>query len=128
MWTSFVSKIPSLDLAIEEAIDSAMAVAETSMPPGGSAVGSAQISSGISADPSPDLALVFCSSSYSSNYEDVVRLVRSRLPSITRIVGCTGYGVIGGARTSAEEVEDAPGISITLARLPGVSDDEFLAS
>ena len=136
IWSSHVSRKPELQLAIDDAVDNALAAATVALQQAAyDAAGCAAPHAAVTAadaisqpergqQPSvaePDLAIVFCSSTFSSEYERVVGLVRARVPSLTRVVGCSGYGVIGGAQSSAEEVEDAPAISVTLARLPGVS-------
>lgn len=61
------------------------------------------------------LAVVFVSPQHASRYDEVADTLRSRLrPRI--LIGCSAGGVIGGGR----EIEDAPGLSLTAAVLPGV--------
>ena len=63
----------------------------------------------------PDLAVIFLSSHFSSQCEDVPRVLRDKLgPKV--ILGCSAGGVIGGGR----EVEHRPGLSLTVAHLPDV--------
>ena len=63
----------------------------------------------------PDLAVIFLSSHFSSQCEDVPRVLRDKLgPKV--ILGCSAGGVIGGGR----EVENRPGFSLTVAHLPDV--------
>jgi small ligand-binding sensory domain FIST len=63
----------------------------------------------------PDLAVVFTTPHHTQAEEDVGRLVRARVKART-LVGVTAAGVIGGGRES----EERPGLSVFLARLPGV--------
>jgi small ligand-binding sensory domain FIST len=67
-------------------------------------------------DVAPDLAVVFASPHHASHYEAVPELVRAALEPRT-LVGCSAGGVIGGGH----EIEEAPGFSLTAARLPDVS-------
>jgi small ligand-binding sensory domain FIST len=71
-------------------------------------------------DPAPDLAVIFVSSHYVRDYDDVARLVKEKLaPSM--VFGCSSGGVIGGGA----EVENRPAVSITAATLPGVEVVDF---
>ncbi len=63
----------------------------------------------------PDLAVVFVSSEFASQYQDVPSMVQGRLGA-GLVFGCSGGGVIGGGR----EVEHRPALSLTVAQLPGV--------
>src|SRR5262245_58944894 len=64
----------------------------------------------------PDLAIAFVSQQHAASYERVPSLVRTHLPH-GLLIGCSAGGVIGGGR----EVEEAPGFSLTAARLPDVA-------
>lgn len=64
----------------------------------------------------PDLAFLFCSDAHASAYERIAWALRDALPSAL-LVGCSARSVIGAGR----EVEDRPGLSLTVARLPGVT-------
>jgi small ligand-binding sensory domain FIST len=64
----------------------------------------------------PDLAFLFCATTYGPAYDRVAWQLRDLLPGAL-IVGCTAQAVIGGGH----EVEGRPALSLTLARLPGVS-------
>ena len=66
-------------------------------------------------DLAPDLAVIFVSSHYERDYDDVARHVEENLAT-ARIFGCSSGGVIGGGL----EVEQRPAVSITAAVLPGV--------
>lgn len=68
----------------------------------------------------PDLALVFASAFYLNEYYQVSEVLRRRFPRAT-LVGCSGAGVIGEGR----EVEDTPGVSLSVASLPQVSISAF---
>ena len=69
----------------------------------------------------PNLAVIFISSDFSSQYDHIPAMVRSMLGVVDRgdplvLFGCSAGGVIGGSR----EVEQRPGFSLTLAHLPDV--------
>jgi len=64
----------------------------------------------------PDLAFLFCSDAHAGAYERIASEVREALPSAL-LVGCSARSVIG----AGHEVEDRPGLSLTVARLPGVT-------
>jgi small ligand-binding sensory domain FIST len=98
-WASSVSELPVLEQAIDECINGLL-----------NSLG----------DDRPDLAVVFASPHYESDYDKVVRLINERLGPI-QIFGCSGGGIIG----DGVEVEQRPGISITGASLPGVEIVEF---
>lgn len=64
---------------------------------------------------SPDLALVFASPHFAPDFAQMPATVRRELnPRI--LIGCSGGGVIGAGR----EIEDRAGLSLIVARLPGV--------
>jgi small ligand-binding sensory domain FIST len=64
----------------------------------------------------PDLAFLFSSDAYAPAYERIAWQVRDALPGVL-LVGCSARSVIGAGR----EVEGRAAISLTLARLPGVT-------
>jgi len=102
-WGSGMSRSLNLELALDQACAQALS---TSAPEN---------------DVAPDLAIVFISSAYAEQYEQVVPILRARLPSIKHIVGCTGFGVIGMREgAEPEEVDTVPAVSVSLAYLPGV--------
>ncbi len=69
------------------------------------------------------LAVVFVSPHHAPRYDEVAATLRSRLrPRV--LIGCSAGGVIGGGR----EIEEAPGLSLTAAVLPGVDLAPFRAS
>jgi len=68
----------------------------------------------------PDLALVFFSTHHRANPADVAEaLAETLLPE--HVIGCSAGGIIGAGR----EVEERPAISVTAARLPGVTVHPF---
>ncbi len=98
-WANALSTRPSLEAAVEE-------VAER-----------ASESLGVSAD----LAVVFISSAFTSEYSRLMPLLQEVLP-VPVVIGCGGGGVIGMNRQGeAQEVEGEPGLSLTLMSLPGVN-------
>ncbi len=98
-WVSALSTRPSLESALKEVIEQADRDLE----------GPA------------DLALIFISSAFASEYSRLMPLLRELLP-VPAILGCGGGGVIGTNRGGlTEEVEGTPAVSLSLARLPGVN-------
>jgi small ligand-binding sensory domain FIST len=67
-------------------------------------------------DAAPDLAFLFCSDAHAAAYEQVAWQLRDALPGAL-LVGCSARSVIGAGR----EVEGRAAVSLTLARLPGVT-------
>ena len=66
-----------------------------------------------------DLALVFCSTAYATDLQRLLPLLRQAIPS-QRWIGCAGGGVVGtGADGQPHELEQQPGISVSLLWLPG---------
>ena len=68
-------------------------------------------------DTAADLAVVFASSEYASDYADLPAMVAEMLGPQALLLGCTGGGIIGGGT----EIEQEPAVSITVASLPGVN-------
>ncbi len=66
------------------------------------------------------LAVVFASSHYQEEYDQVPSMLREKLNE-PLILGCSGGGIIG----NGTEVEQQPGLSITVASLPDVSIKTF---
>ena len=73
---------------------------------------------------SPDLALVFVSLAFASEYSRLAPLLQVQLPD-AHIIGCSGSGVIGMDGGFPEEVERGAAISLTLAYLPNVDIKRF---
>jgi len=91
-WASAISDLPDLDGALDAALDDA-----------------AQ-----SLSHAADLAIVFVTG-HSAGLGRVTHRVHERLPRAL-LLGCSAGGVIGGGL----EIEGRPGVSISLASLPGV--------
>ncbi len=68
-------------------------------------------------DTAADLAVVFASSEYASDYVDLPAVVRELLGPQVLVLGCSGGGIIGGGA----EIEQEPAVSLTAASLPGVT-------
>ncbi|DBB01388.1 TPA: hypothetical protein ACH3X1_000056 [Trebouxia sp. C0004] len=68
----------------------------------------------------PTVALFFAASSYSVEFDRIIPVLRSKVPSLQHIIGCTGFGVIGDSAEGPQEVEGEPALSLTLGVLPGV--------
>jgi small ligand-binding sensory domain FIST len=67
-------------------------------------------------DAAPDVAFLFASEAYGPAYDRLAWHVRRGLPDVL-LVGCSARSVIGGGR----EIEGRAALSLTAARLPGVS-------
>ncbi|MEA5447729.1 FIST N-terminal domain-containing protein [Leptolyngbya sp. CCNP1308] len=73
----------------------------------------------------PDLGIVFISSSFTSEFARLLPLLQDLLP-LPALVGCSGGGIVGmDAQGHPQELEDTPALSLTLARLPGVTVRSF---
>ncbi|MEL6777746.1 MAG: FIST N-terminal domain-containing protein [Cyanobacteria bacterium J06597_16] len=106
-WASAISTKASLEAAIKETTQQA----------------SAQLGA------KADLAFVFVSVAFSSEYSRLLPLLHEQLAheqlAVTHVVGCSGTGVIGMADEFPEEVEEGPAVSLTLAHLPNVDIQSF---
>jgi small ligand-binding sensory domain FIST len=72
-----------------------------------------------------DLALVFASNSYASDLPRLLPLLRQRLKA-SHWIGASGGGVVGSnANAKPRELEQGPGLSVTLLRLPGAKLTSF---
>lgn len=102
-WVSALSTRPSLEAALKEVLENTRKNLQ----------GSA------------DLALVFISSAFASEYSRLMPLLREEKIAPV-IIGCSGGGVVGMSPTGeALEVEGEPALSLTLASLPGVDVHAF---
>jgi len=72
----------------------------------------------------PNLALVFVSIAFASEYARLLPLLREQL-SVDHVIGCSGSGVIGMSDEFPEEVEEGAALSLTLAALPEVDIHTF---
>lgn len=64
----------------------------------------------------PDLIVAFVSAHHRERFSDIAALVRSEFRS-GLLIGCSAGGVIGGGK----EIEQRPGVSLTVAALPQVT-------
>lgn len=102
-WASALSTRPSLEAAIADVVQQAQQ----------------------SLQAVPDLALVFISAAFASEYSRLMPLLREQLPDVP-LIGCGGGGVIGmNSQSQAQEVENEPALNLTLACLPGVDVHTF---
>ncbi|MCI0815728.1 MAG: FIST C-terminal domain-containing protein, partial [Chloroflexi bacterium] len=95
-WASHVSERASWDEALAECADG--------------------VTTALGAGVDPDLVAVFASPHHGGADQQLLDATRARFPGAS-IVGCSGAGVIGGGH----EVEDAPGLSLTVGSLPDVT-------
>ena len=102
-WANALSTRPSLETAIKEVAETAQKLLQ----------GPA------------DLGVIFISSAFGSEYSRLMPLLQEQLPGVN-IVGCGGGSIIGMSQEGqAQEVEQKPAISLSLARLPGVEIKSF---
>ncbi|WP_322743617.1 FIST N-terminal domain-containing protein, partial [Vasconcelosia minhoensis] len=102
-WASAISTQPSLEAAVQEVASQAI-----------SQLGE-----------EPDLAMVFVSTAFASEYARLLPLLRQQIQT-SPIVGCSGSGVIGMQPVQTPlEAEDQPALSLSLAVLPGVEVTPF---
>jgi small ligand-binding sensory domain FIST len=97
-WSSAVSDAPSFDAALGAVVERA----------------TSQLGAPV------DLAVFFVSHHFKGRYADAGKRLAARLPPGT-LLGCSAGGVIGGGR----EVEERPGLALTVAHLPGVARTTF---
>jgi small ligand-binding sensory domain FIST len=102
-WTSALSTRPSLEAAVNEVVATAQdALGQTA-----------------------DLAFVFISNAFASEFSRLIPLLQERLGSIP-LIGCGGGGVIGqDFQDIPQEIEDEVALSLTLAVLPDVNIQMF---
>ena len=100
-WSSHVSRRINLDLAIEEAVAGAHK----------------QLCSDSAAE--PQLAVVFVSSAYAQDYDQVVPQLRKRLPSLKFIFGSTVRNGIITGRGSMEPTASSNCVQSAASMLPG---------
>jgi len=97
-WVNAFSTRPSLESAVREVVESARQ----------------------SLQATPDLGVVFISSSFASDYPRLMPLLQEQL-TVPALIGCGGGGAIGSSSDlTAQEVEREPALSLTLAHLPDV--------
>jgi small ligand-binding sensory domain FIST len=98
-WASFVSEEADLEVAVVQAAQ--------------------EVRTQLAGRPA-DLLLVFVSDHHADDYGEIPGELRRFFPD-SRIVGCSGGGVVGGGR----EVEYSPALSLTAAWLPEVRVEPF---
>ncbi len=102
-WANALSTHPSLEAAVTEVVD--------------------RVQQSLTAE--PDLGIVFISSAYASEYSRVMPLIKERL-SLPALIGCGGAGIIGmNAQGEAQELEEEPALSLSVAHLPEVNVQAF---
>ncbi len=72
----------------------------------------------------PDLAFVFVSVAFASEYERLMPLLQEYMP-VAYIIGCSGSGVIGMDDDFPSEIEEGPALSLMVAHLPDVNINSF---
>ncbi|MBE9180540.1 FIST C-terminal domain-containing protein [Oculatella sp. LEGE 06141] len=96
-WATALSTRPSLESAIAEVVEQAQQRLQAPA----------------------DLALVFISSAFTSEYSRLMPLLAEKL-KVPALIGCSGGGVVGTNQLGqTEEVEGTAAISLSLAHLPG---------
>lgn len=102
-WANALSTRPSLEAAVAEVVD--------------------RVQQSLTAD--PDFGLVFISSAYASEYSRLMPLFQERL-SVPVLIGCGGSGIVGmNQQGEAQELEEEPALSLSLAYLPEVDVHAF---
>lgn len=127
-WSNALSTEPSLEAALREVVQEALsdlkAAQLQAVLVGQEARGSLpSVLSGYAPTGQirPDLAVLFVSSAFASEYPRVLPLLGSLL-NVRVLVGCSGAGIVG----NGEEIEDeGPAISLSLAMMPGVTLQPF---
>ncbi|MEM9153119.1 MAG: FIST N-terminal domain-containing protein, partial [Cyanobacteria bacterium P01_F01_bin.3] len=71
-----------------------------------------------------DLAFVFVSVAFASEYARLMPLLQEQLP-VAHVIGCSGSGVIGMDDEFPSEIEEGPALSLTAASLPNVNIQSF---
>ncbi|MGG6297598.1 FIST signal transduction protein [Leptolyngbya sp. AN02str] len=102
-WASALSTKPSLEAAVKEVVEQAQQRLQASA----------------------DLALVFISSAFASEYSRLMPLLKEHL-SVSALIGCSGGGVVGVDGSGGIcELEDEAALTLSLAHLPGVNVQTF---
>ena len=102
-WSNALSTRPSLEAAISEVVDQAVGKLSTQA----------------------NLGIAFISSAFTSEYSRFLPLLAEKL-DVPVLIGCSGGGVVGtNVSGTAEEFEDEPALSLTLAYLPEVNIHPF---
>ena len=73
-----------------------------------------------------DLAIVFISAAFTSDYPRLLPLLKEKLTDIKVLIGCSGGGIVGVSQSGEmQELEDLPALSLSLAYLPDVEIQSF---
>ncbi|HEY9615912.1 MAG TPA: FIST N-terminal domain-containing protein [Microcoleaceae cyanobacterium] len=105
-WVTALSTRPSLEAAVNEVVSQAQADLATTA----------------------NLAIVFISSAFASEYSRLMPLLQEKLSDLP-LIGCAGGGVIGMKSPEvAQEVEGEPALALTLAYLPEIEIHPFHVS
>jgi len=76
-------------------------------------------------DRTPDIAILFVSSAFASDYPRLLPLLLNRLPLKT-LIGCGGGGIVGvNSGNQIREIEETAAISLSVAYLPNVKVNSF---
>ncbi|MDY6899767.1 MAG: FIST N-terminal domain-containing protein [Cyanobacteriota bacterium] len=102
-WSNALSTRPSLEAAISEVVEQAVGKLSTRA----------------------NLGIAFISSAFTSEYSRFLPLLADKL-DVPVLIGCSGGGVVGTSSSGeAQEFEDEPALSLTLAYLPEVNIHPF---
>ncbi|GAB4213671.1 MAG: FIST C-terminal domain-containing protein [Synechococcales cyanobacterium] len=116
-WVNALSTQASLESALQEVVEQAQWQLRQKM--SRPLVAVSRVSGSLEL-PMADLAILFVSGAFASEYARVLPLLRPLLP-VRVLIGCSGGGVIGNGL----EIEQEPAISLTLAVLPDVQIHSF---
>ncbi|MEM6754680.1 MAG: FIST N-terminal domain-containing protein, partial [Cyanobacteria bacterium P01_C01_bin.38] len=95
-WSNALSTRPSLEAAVSEVVEQAVGKLSTKA----------------------NLGIAFISSAFTSEYSRFLPLLAEQL-DVPVLIGCSGGGVVGTNNSGeAQELEDQPALSLTLAYLP----------
>ncbi|MGB6299372.1 MAG: FIST N-terminal domain-containing protein [Rivularia sp. (in: cyanobacteria)] len=98
-WSNALSTRPSLEAAVSEVVEQAVGKLSKKA----------------------NLAIAFISSAFTSEYSRFLPLLAEKL-EVPVLIGCSGGGVVGTSSDGeAQELEDEPALSLTLAYLPDVN-------
>jgi small ligand-binding sensory domain FIST len=102
-WASAISTRHSLEAAVQDVVEQAQRLLQAP----------------------PDLALLFISSAFASEYPRLMPLLQDNL-AVPALIGCSGGGVVGVDELGqTQEIEGKAALSLTLAHLPDVTVHPF---
>ncbi|MEO1133783.1 MAG: FIST N-terminal domain-containing protein [Cyanobacteria bacterium J06639_1] len=118
-WANALSTKPSLEAALQDVVARAkLRLSDRLVVVGAGAPassGTSDTSTESTGGKDADLAILFVSAAFASEYARVLPLLRDML-SVNVLLGCSGGSIVGGSR----EIENEPAIALSLAQLPGV--------